>query len=176
MNQFLQHFFCKNWFGIGPPHYVLSHSDFGFKGFEFAEIFVFEIDSPARWVGESTRDACNNRHTERSKDNFFPYRIIFACPSQHKSSPLHPSPPARQGRTSCWVGFLWLQRSATAPYKDDCPVPSLWWGGNGERKGGHDLCIGRKMIRNGSQGHYLLGSSWVFTLPCLSSIAIYCRA
>jgi hypothetical protein len=34
--------FCINRFGIGPFHYVLSLSDFGF---EFAEIFeIFVID------------------------------------------------------------------------------------------------------------------------------------
>jgi len=40
--------FCINRFGIGPLHYVSSHSDFGF---EFAEIFVTEKrlpDSPSR--------------------------------------------------------------------------------------------------------------------------------
>jgi hypothetical protein len=31
--------FCINWFGIGPLHYVLSCSDFGF---EFVEIFIIE--------------------------------------------------------------------------------------------------------------------------------------
>ncbi len=42
--------FCINRFGIGPLHYVLSHSGFGF---EFAEINVIEKrlpDSPSRGV------------------------------------------------------------------------------------------------------------------------------
>ncbi len=42
--------FCINRFGIGPLHYVSSHSDFGF---EFAEIFIIEKrlpNSPSRGV------------------------------------------------------------------------------------------------------------------------------
>jgi len=35
--------FSLNRFGIGPLHYISSHSDFGF---EFAEIFVFEKRLP----------------------------------------------------------------------------------------------------------------------------------
>jgi hypothetical protein len=35
--------FCKNSFGLGPLHYILSRSDFGFK---FVEIFVFEKRLP----------------------------------------------------------------------------------------------------------------------------------
>ena len=35
--------FCINRFGIGPSHYILSRSDFGFK---FVEIFVFEKRLP----------------------------------------------------------------------------------------------------------------------------------
>jgi hypothetical protein len=35
--------FCINRFGIGPLHYVLSRSDFGFK---FVEIFVIEKQLP----------------------------------------------------------------------------------------------------------------------------------
>ncbi len=53
--------FCINRFGIGPLHYILSRSDFGF---EFSEIFVFEKrlpdsmirgvgDSPYQWYAES---------------------------------------------------------------------------------------------------------------------------
>ncbi len=45
--------FCINWFGIGPLHYISSHSDFGF---EFAEIFVIEkrlADSTSRGVADS---------------------------------------------------------------------------------------------------------------------------
>ncbi len=52
--------FCINRFGIGPLHYISSHSDFGF---DFAEIFVIEkrlpesarrgvADSPTGRVGE----------------------------------------------------------------------------------------------------------------------------
>ncbi len=54
--------FCRNRFGMGPLHYILSSSDFGF---EFAEIFVIEkqlavsagrivADSPTQRVGESS--------------------------------------------------------------------------------------------------------------------------
>jgi hypothetical protein len=43
MNQFFR-CFCINRFGLGPLHYLLSHSDFGFK---FSEIFVFENRLPA---------------------------------------------------------------------------------------------------------------------------------
>jgi hypothetical protein len=42
--------FCRNRFGIGALHYILSRSDFGF---EFAEIFVIEKrlpNSPSRGV------------------------------------------------------------------------------------------------------------------------------
>jgi hypothetical protein len=42
--------FCINRFGIGPLHYISSHSNFGFK---FAEIFVNEKrfpDSESRGV------------------------------------------------------------------------------------------------------------------------------
>ncbi len=45
--------FSINRFGIGPIHYILSRSDFGF---EFSEIFVFEKripDSTIRGVGDS---------------------------------------------------------------------------------------------------------------------------
>ncbi len=45
--------FCINRFGIGPSHYILSRSDFGFK---FSKIFVFEkrlFDSTIRGVGDS---------------------------------------------------------------------------------------------------------------------------
>jgi hypothetical protein len=35
--------FCINRFGIGPLHYISSHSDFGF---EFAEIFIIEKQLP----------------------------------------------------------------------------------------------------------------------------------
>jgi hypothetical protein len=35
--------FCIKWFGIGPLHYVLSHSDFGFQ---FAEIFAIKKRLP----------------------------------------------------------------------------------------------------------------------------------
>ncbi len=45
--------FCINRFGIGPLHYILSLSDFGF---EFSEIFVFEKrlpNSTIRGVGDS---------------------------------------------------------------------------------------------------------------------------
>jgi hypothetical protein len=44
--------FCINRFGIGPLHYVSSHSDFGF---EFAEIFVTEkrlAESASRGVAD----------------------------------------------------------------------------------------------------------------------------
>jgi hypothetical protein len=36
--------FCINWILIDPLHYLLSRSDFGF---EFAEIFVIEIEKLA---------------------------------------------------------------------------------------------------------------------------------
>ncbi len=42
MNRIFQGF-CINRFGLGPLHYILSRSDFGF---EFAEIFVFEKRLP----------------------------------------------------------------------------------------------------------------------------------
>jgi hypothetical protein len=45
--------FCINRFGIGPLHYILSRSDFGFK---FSEIFLFQKrlpDSTIRGVGDS---------------------------------------------------------------------------------------------------------------------------
>ncbi len=45
--------FCRNLFGIGPLHYILSRSDFGF---EFAEIFIIEKrlpDSASREVADS---------------------------------------------------------------------------------------------------------------------------
>ncbi len=42
MNQFFR-CFCINCFGLGPLHYLLSSSDFGF---EFSEIFVFENQLP----------------------------------------------------------------------------------------------------------------------------------
>jgi hypothetical protein len=42
--------FCINQFVIGPLHYILSSSDFGFK---FGEIFVIETHSLTRRVGES---------------------------------------------------------------------------------------------------------------------------
>jgi hypothetical protein len=42
MNQIFRGF-CINRFGLGPLHYISSHSDFGF---EFAEIFVFEKRLP----------------------------------------------------------------------------------------------------------------------------------
>jgi hypothetical protein len=45
--------FCINRLGIGPLHYISSHSDFGF---EFSEIFVFEKrlpDSTIPGVGNS---------------------------------------------------------------------------------------------------------------------------
>ncbi len=35
--------FCINHFGLGPLHYISSHSDYGF---EFTEIFVFEKRLP----------------------------------------------------------------------------------------------------------------------------------
>jgi hypothetical protein len=43
MNQFFR-CFCINRFGLGPLHYLLSRSDFGF---EFLEIFVVENRFPA---------------------------------------------------------------------------------------------------------------------------------
>jgi hypothetical protein len=43
MNQIFRGF-CINRFGLGPLHYILSRSDFGF---EFAEIFIFEKRLPA---------------------------------------------------------------------------------------------------------------------------------
>jgi hypothetical protein len=57
--------FCINRFGIGPLHYVLSRSDFGF---EFAEIFVIEkrLPSPSREV-EASREVNKNAY----RYNFF---------------------------------------------------------------------------------------------------------
>ncbi len=43
-------FFCRNWFLIDPLHYLSSRSNFGF---EFAEIFVIENDSPTRRAGKA---------------------------------------------------------------------------------------------------------------------------
>ncbi len=42
MNQIFRGF-CINRFGLGPLHYILSRSDFGF---EFAKIFIFEKRLP----------------------------------------------------------------------------------------------------------------------------------
>ncbi len=53
--------FCRNWFLINPLHYILSHSDFGFK---LAEIFIIKkllpdsvsrrlSDTANRGVGDS---------------------------------------------------------------------------------------------------------------------------
>ncbi len=59
--------FCKNWFGIGPLHYILSRSDFGF---EFAEIFLIEkrlADSEhSSWTTYSS--VAKNRDTPRIED------------------------------------------------------------------------------------------------------------
>ncbi len=54
-------------FGIGPLHYISSHSDFGF---EFAEIFVIEKrlgKSGSRRVGES-----GSRRLAESGSHFSP--------------------------------------------------------------------------------------------------------
>ncbi len=60
--------FCIHQFGIGPLHYISSHSDFDF---EFAEIFVIEKrlpDSPSRGV--------TNSPTRRVCESFFDYEYL----------------------------------------------------------------------------------------------------
>ncbi len=55
--------FCINRFGIGPLHYILSRSDFGF---EFSEIFLFEKRLPD---GESVTLCINDTRSRRLSDS-----------------------------------------------------------------------------------------------------------
>jgi hypothetical protein len=60
--------FCIYRFGIGPLHYILSRSDFGF---EFSEIFVFEKrlpDSTIRGVSDSPYQQNTESATLRLND------------------------------------------------------------------------------------------------------------
>jgi hypothetical protein len=54
--------FCKNWFLIDPLHYLSSRSAFGF---EFAEIFIIEADSPTQRVGESAFECLTENSASR---------------------------------------------------------------------------------------------------------------
>ncbi len=56
--------FCRNWFLIliDPLHYLSSRFDFGF---EFAEIFVIENDSPIRRLGESAFECLKENSASR---------------------------------------------------------------------------------------------------------------
>jgi hypothetical protein len=57
--------FCINWFGIGPLHYILSPSDFGF---EFTEMLVIKkrlTDSASRWLSDLASQGVTNSLTRR---------------------------------------------------------------------------------------------------------------
>jgi hypothetical protein len=54
--------FFKNWFGIGPLHYISSRSDFGF---EFSEICVIEKRLPdSRRIGEPAIECLKEKPPE----------------------------------------------------------------------------------------------------------------
>ncbi len=52
--------FCINRFGIGPIHYISSHSDFGF---EFSEIFLFKKQLPNSTI-RGVSDSLYQRYAE----------------------------------------------------------------------------------------------------------------
>ncbi len=84
--------FCRNWFLIDPLHYLLSHSDFGFK---FEEILNWKTtprlgESGSRWLSNSPSrrvvESSLYRSSKGSSSNTFKCGPVIAKRSEVKWS------------------------------------------------------------------------------------------